>query len=348
MTTYTFTVKVTDAKGQTDTLADSITVTSFSLVVLQGGGGFSLVEFNPVTYSYAVTAEDTSGGYFDSRPFMMNGDVIIHHRIDGADSRAIVAYRDDGAGGFTERDTLTHAGTRTIRSIAKLSETRLVAFIHDSVGPTHAAELYSYNGSAFVLADSLGLLEENGKPGYLSSCTHDGDAVFVPSYGGAADRFIVIRNTSDVLSVVYSTITPSTFTSDVCSAGDVIVLSKGTMYTYDGADMTLVQATAGATDGCAYDGTRVALIDFGDADTYRITEAPYTASALGFDYESVPGAANGFVFVPTSIGFGYTASDGGILKWNGVTYLRVSDFSIESWPALGDINNMVATVVNTP
>ena len=326
---------------------------SYSIIVMQGGAGFSLIDFNPDTLVKTVVATDSSGYYFQSRPFMLGDDYIISHALSPGDPQGIGAYRDNGVGGFTLIDMINNADTRRLYGTAKISETEIVVFIYNTGPVSTEAELYSYDGVAFTLVDTLALDDTKGRPDYMSSATLGDDALFVPSYGGAADRFIIIKNTAGTLSVTYSTITPSTFTTDVVCDGLKIFLSKGTIYEYDGLDVTNLQATTSGTQYCAYDSVQDHVVLSGIPAEYRLASTPYTSTnisvpGMGADaYQGGGGSYGGFVFLPTSDGFGYDDTDGAVLQWNSGTleYDKVANFTIDEWPGVGDLANMLATVV---
>lgn len=308
------------------------------VLVMQAGGGFAFVNFDTATDTWAVQCSATIAKSFKSRPFMMGSQVIISYLHAGADTDAFVAYTP-GSGTFATVAGVTH-GARECMGIAKLSETRLVAFFRDSGVTNFTAQLYSWNGSAFALLDTLALDESKGRPDYLCSITHNGKAVFISTTGG---KYVVITNTADVLSVVYSTLA-TVATSDACSNGSVIALSNGQMLTYNGTDMTLVQTTNDTTTAVQYDGQRFAYLDESAAIDWQTRSGtnPYTLAVQSEHYDSYPGASNGYVFFPSDSSEDY---EHGVLKWNGAGYTRISDFDFDDWAPLSDIVNLVATVV---
>jgi len=93
MTTYNFTVKVTDAKGRTDTLADSITVSQFNWVVSASSGQTIALSGN-----FAADAWD-----YIENPFALF--LAKLYANDGrlyANYRSTLSYSDDRGATWTE------------------------------------------------------------------------------------------------------------------------------------------------------------------------------------------------------------------------------------------------------
>lgn len=332
------------------TAAGSPEAPYYEIIVQQGGangepdgdGGFALVRFTPSTLVSTVIASDEYGGYYSSRPFKLGDDYIINHAYWGVDTKGVGAYRDNGAGGFTEIDMLYNTGVRRIIGCVKISATEFIIFVY-STGPTaYDAELYSYDGSAFTLVDTLSLDTSKGRPSYMDCATLGDDALFLGTY------FIIVKNTAGTLSVTYSTITaPSS--SDVVCDGLKIFTGSGGIYEYDGLDVTQLQAVGSDIVFCAYDEPedKVVYSSSSFMGKYRLASTPYTYTALATTYEGQPGAEGGYVFFPTSDGFGYSDTTGGVLQWGGSAYAKVANFTIDEWPDIGDIVLMNATVVAT-
>jgi hypothetical protein len=318
---------------------------NFDVVVMQGGGGFALVNYTVADNNFTVSGATTSGESFQSRPFAMTGGLadrdftIVHYSTLGnADS--ICAYFPNGSGSMLLTASITNTPTKIYQGVAKLSETRLVAFRTDNAGNNCKAELYGFNGSAFSLLYTLTLDDSKGHPDYCMSCSMGGKAVFV---GGTGTKYIVITNTADVLSVQYST-TATVHTTDVLAIGDSLALSGGQRLTWSGTDFTTVQATLDNTDGVAYDGTRVFEVDQAAATVakIRLADSPYTKTSFTTHYDSYPGAGTDYVFIPQDSSGDNT---GEVLVWSGGQYIHASDFEFAQWAPLSDIRNMVATVV---
>lgn len=352
--TVTPTITITPSHTATSTPSPTPTTSSapapvIQVLLAQGGqstntnsrGGIALVNYRTDNNTFTTTNSAVISSYYDSRPWTMNGDVVVNHRWQSTTPLVLGAYRPNLSGGFDTIATMSQ-GSREYKGAVKLSETRIVLFYTDAGGINPTAELVGYDGATLTSLNSLPLDPAYMGCEYLGQCEHNGKAVFLNSNS----QFTVITNTGDILSAVHTTIPSVGSQSTLTSNGVYVALGNGMLFSVSGSGV--VSSVQGVDDGSTYgtwDGDRFFFAGYSDPTCYRDDTSPFTKSTRPETYDATPGGGYGYVFIPSD---NYTSLvKGGVLKWNGATYDRVSDFKITAWPLLGDAANMIAVVVNS-